>query len=1552
MKTNTCIILLFSLLYSLKSFGQIPIANFTSDVQGGCAPFIVKFTNTSSNNPTSFIWDLGDGNISLQKNPIYVYETPGVYSIKLIVKNATGTDSIIKTNYITVEGFSNLNFSVSDSVVCFPGSTNFASVLTPSTPSLSYLWDFGDGVTSNASNPTHIYTFLDTFTVFLKITTPFGCERTATKPNFVRTKPKPISNFSVNALNNCTAPQLVSFVNNSALNGAGPLTFNWDFGNGNFSNLLAPTHNYLTNGTYNVTLNTTAANGCTSSKTLNSAVILSGSGTRINLSDTICQFTEPTATLSTAITSTYNAEWFLNGALLGYGNNFTNNYNLIGNFRLMLVIKYGFCSDTVVKNITVVPIPALPSFTANQTRFCSQPAMVNFTNTSTNLTTNTFIWDFGDGNTSSDVNPTHTYTQFGNFTVKLKSISVHGCKNEAILYSYIQIVAPTIITLPVIPTCINTPFLFSIGIYAISAVTSYTWNLGDGSPTFTTTTNTNIPAIYTAPGNYDIIVTVRFVDGCVLTAVARSVNVGIKPTANFTIDETSKCASAPFLFTNLSTNATNYEWSINKNSDLYNSATDPIVNFKDTGTATVMLIAINNGCPDTMIKTNLLFIKPPYANFDFSYDCPERLRRNFFALPKTKGATSYAWNLSDGTTSILPNFSALLNISGPQTYNLTAENSFYGCTYNVLKTENIRSNFNFTASQTQICRGEQVSFTTDFNTINFAISPYSVIKYFKVNYGDGIFREVIYPGAFNFTYTDTGTYTVQIVFFNPQLGCLDTVTKINYIQVYGTYPNTNIIPQNTTSCFNLGFTLNDFSTPYGGLTITNIKIDWGDGIVTNTTTPSSFHTYINVGSYLLTYEVTDSRGCKNAKTFYLHTRNSIVRSSFVVSDYKSCPNGFPVNFTNASVGSNLSFLWNFGDGNTSILRDPSHIYTQNGNYNVQLIVNDLLGCKDTFKMTNAAVITTPKATFNLSDSASFCNPSLINVLFTGANATSYNYTFGDGSQSVIPNPQKIFNSYGVFTTKLVVNSYGGCMDSSIKTIEINNPNIQVTLNNKFGCRPFKFNFNNTSNGGDAYVWQFGDGFTEYNTGGNASYTYNKPGNYIPKLFIIDNAGCFVNQSITDTIKVFGTLFDFNKSIPPACDTASLTFTPQITANNSAISNYNWLFSNLQTSSLASPSIPFNPGSYIARLIITTTEGCKDTITKNNFVTINYLPKVTIFGPDTICRNALNQYKPIVSNPYAGTAINYQWLSSNGSNSTNTLFNTTTNTLGNFSLSLKATDPISGCNSTTNYNVFSSGIDFDFTKTQNNICDTSTVQFSFNPVNVAPALKNLLWTFGNGLNNTISTPTTFYNNGNFNVGLKATTTSNCIEVITKNDFVKINKTPKINFTLKDSFCLGEKITLNPTISNGPFSSLKYYWFIDEVLQPNNSLNTIMQFNATGYKNITFKAEELLSNCTNIYSVKTYIKPCNVNIFVPNSFAPNGINRIVFPTPSIGVNLVSFEIFNRWGNLVYKQNDFGAGQGFNGIVNGIPQPTQTFAYKVTGKLYDGSIMTKNGTITLIR
>ncbi len=159
-----------------------PTANFSGSPTSGCPTLTVNFTDQSTGDITGWSWDFGDGGTSTLQNPSHDYVNPGNYTVSLTVTGPGGSDTNTKTNYITVEDPAvTANFSGTPTSGDAPLDVAFTD---NSTGASSWSWDFGDGGTSTAQNPTHTYTVAGVYTVTLTASNNCGSD-TQTKVDYI-----------------------------------------------------------------------------------------------------------------------------------------------------------------------------------------------------------------------------------------------------------------------------------------------------------------------------------------------------------------------------------------------------------------------------------------------------------------------------------------------------------------------------------------------------------------------------------------------------------------------------------------------------------------------------------------------------------------------------------------------------------------------------------------------------------------------------------------------------------------------------------------------------------------------------------------------------------------------------------------------------------------------------------------------------------------------------------------------------------------------------------------------------------------------------------------------------------------------------------------------------------------------------------------------------------------------------------------------------------------------------------------------------------------------
>jgi gliding motility-associated-like protein len=234
-----------------------PIVNsvFTINAQTACGSTTVNFSDLSTGNVVSWFWNFGDGNTSVQQNPVHVYNSPGTYNVYLVAGNGVNVDTTWMPNAVTVDALPTAGINAVSTTGCQPFNVQFQDASIGAT---SWLWDFGDGsATSTLQNPSHIYTNPGQYTVTLTAGNAIsGCTDTQVSTNYITVLPSPDAEFSSPNLSVCTGQK----VNFTDLSTGGPVLWNWDFGDLSASALQNPSHVYTKPGVYWVSLEVTGSN--------------------------------------------------------------------------------------------------------------------------------------------------------------------------------------------------------------------------------------------------------------------------------------------------------------------------------------------------------------------------------------------------------------------------------------------------------------------------------------------------------------------------------------------------------------------------------------------------------------------------------------------------------------------------------------------------------------------------------------------------------------------------------------------------------------------------------------------------------------------------------------------------------------------------------------------------------------------------------------------------------------------------------------------------------------------------------------------------------------------------------------------------------------------------------------------------------------------------------------------------------------------------------------------------------------------------------------------
>jgi len=250
-------------------------ASFTASPLSGTPPLTVVFTDTSTNAPTAWNWSFGDGTYSDSQNANHTYSSIGVYTATLNASNIYGwgnfSQNITVYSSAPVASFTvNTSIGASPLVVKFSNTSSYTNA-----SSVTWYWQFGDGETSSSSDPVHIYFVNGVYHANMTITDQIGTSTSADTLIYVTGSLIPIPDF-IGVPTVGSSPLNVTFTDLTIGTKTG---WNWSFGDGNYSNIQNPVHNYTSNGQYTVTL--VVANGTYSNYTTKIGYINVGVGTNV-----------------------------------------------------------------------------------------------------------------------------------------------------------------------------------------------------------------------------------------------------------------------------------------------------------------------------------------------------------------------------------------------------------------------------------------------------------------------------------------------------------------------------------------------------------------------------------------------------------------------------------------------------------------------------------------------------------------------------------------------------------------------------------------------------------------------------------------------------------------------------------------------------------------------------------------------------------------------------------------------------------------------------------------------------------------------------------------------------------------------------------------------------------------------------------------------------------------------------------------------------------------------------------------------------------------------
>lgn len=974
-------------------------AAFSMDVDTGCTPLAVTFTNASNIvnvNSTIFDWDFDDGGGYNKKDTNHIFNnidsTDKVYHTKLTVTSgASGcsddtTIDVTAYAYITADynyqTANNNNTSCSNSPILFTNASS-AGVAHK-------YWDFtGTGtnyteITSNSFSRSFVNndSITQPFKILLKTQNNHQCFKyDSTTINIF---PEVIASFNFLSQDTGCQPLNVSFLNNTNIFNEPGTQFNWDFDEG--GGMISSTNDSIDNtfenndytkpDTFNIKLTATSQIGC-DDDTIRQVIAFRKLQADFNLSKSeVCTY--ESVTLTNLFPSAHNYWDYDNLNKIEDNNpainkNFTNSTSLQDTVSVRLIVQNNhWCFDTISKPLIVDPFIDA-SFTIASLDHC-QPDTIDYLNTTNLIGVSgiSFNWNLGNGSTpvTQDatgaiyINNTSKDSTYNPRLIATYTTASHSCKDTAVNPVEIYALTTAGFNLPKTTICSNEPLV--IVNTPSGGVDSCEWDL-DGNGTFDTITgkgNFNFPFDNpnVNPATHKILQ--RVIHKTCTDTISHAVTVNPRVIAQFVIRDSvpNRCDSSNFNFDNTSsiagTAGTSYLWNFgdgaNANTDssehIFGNNTADSVNY-----TTSLVITSQFNCSDTFSKVVTIY---PYVNANISIDsssicsdAPITIHNN-----SSIGVKHTYWTYSDGTANGMEDNSS--NVTHAFTNNLTVKDTFEikivttnqspQCMDSAFMPVIVfpKVNVDFTMSDTAGCEPLKVTFT---NNSPLALIPPTKSKW---TFGDGNASENITGFIHYFSNPSTigndTTYHVKLEIINEN-NCSNSITKdvIAYARINAGFNinQTGVCAPDSLSILNnypagVKFNYWDFNGDGNNDSIINKKsFKW---LYKNNTTK------VDTVDLKLTVQNNHSQCTKTAtQKIFIYPQ---VKSNFAFSADSGCQplSNTLINLTNIKDEPNTTFLWIFGDGGNSSDKNPTHTFNNllanDRTYPVKLIATSEFLC--------------------------------------------------------------------------------------------------------------------------------------------------------------------------------------------------------------------------------------------------------------------------------------------------------------------------------------------------------------------------------------------------------------------------------------------------------------------------------------------------------------------------------------------------------------------------------------------------------------------------------
>jgi PKD repeat protein len=1079
-----------------------PAADFTLDLSTAptCAP--LELTLPYFEGLYNFDWNFGDGTTSTENGPTHTWvnntDNTSASIITLEAETEFGCGGMAVA-LLQVNPSPAASFSADIDAGCEPLSVNF---LSETTLAQSFSWDFGNG--ENAATENAAAEFVTdgsntTFDVTLTVTHALGCTDTASET--VTVFPSALVDLAFPIDSACSPLTLTM----PAFEGVENIM--WNFGDGSTSNEAAPTHTWENNTgelmAATVTFSAQTPNGCAGNATTE-VFIKPQPVAEFTASET--SGCEPLVT-TFANNSTNGDSYIWNfGEILLPGEfnmapSVVHEFNAIGDDATtysvtLLAIDALGCTDQSTLDVEVLPSPEF-NLVLDVTEACSP---LTLTLPEMNAS-NTGFWSFGDGTFSNESTPAHSWSNNGmelaSFSIEFQGSNTFGCSGNA--SANVDVKPQPIAAFVSADSEGCAPFDASITNLSERA-DSYVFNFDDG---MSESTNDLDQILHTFAGTdsieeYTVSLTAMHDLGC-SDVHEEIITVFPGATASW-IGATEGCA--PFNASLLldATATTNAIWNLNGEIFTGDSLNTTLAGSTGINAEHTIGLEVTSefGCVDsTDIEVTVHPVPTLSLSTSTSASCSDEM---WLIFNDTQFADSSAITFSDGSEFINPTDSIVMNMVNDNPDDMIVEITLtaftnFGCSTASglahIVHPNVTADFTFPEAA---C----TPLTADFT--NNSVNASGTIAW---SFGDGSTSNENNPAhVFNTESVEDTTFTVSLLATNTA-GCADSTSA--EIIVFGR-PIAEVALDSLVGCYPVDVTFANNSVGH-----TSVSWNYGNGEFGAISDSLHTKTFFNPTEELITYttvmSITNEHNCEASASVDFDVAPFLNAQFDMITQGCSPVDGQLINQSEGAA----SFIWNFNDGSAQSNEiNPSHVFVNNTNddqtFQVELIALSAYGCTDTIAV-GLEVYPMPEAEFSVTPAVQTYPNTTVGINNNSLASTSaiQYWSFGDGDEVVTDQPIfHTFDSWGTYNITLLVDN-GICADAHTEQINILSPNpVASFVGGGSGCAPLMVAFENNSNHGAGYVWNFDD--DQMTSEESPFHVFTRPGIYNVSLTVIGYEG--------------------------------------------------------------------------------------------------------------------------------------------------------------------------------------------------------------------------------------------------------------------------------------------------------------------------------------------------------------------------------------------------------------------------------------------------------------